>query len=324
MCSSTCATPVVPLCSSMLPTLYQPSTRPRARAGRASRGCACRSATRARRRMQPAMRHGMKRDQRTGERQREARERSTRAQMLVIGKRREGIECNCNQSGSVARKPAGPPFRSLYRMFGFLKPKPRRRRPPPGRRTSGRQAGFSRLKDGLAKTRRQSADVSPACSAPAASSTRSFYEELETVLLTSDVGVRARPCHREPARAGRREGYTEAVELREALGDLLLELLRPDRAAARRSAAASLSSSCSPASTARARRLPSASSPTTAGEQGEGLLAAGDTFRAAAREQLAVWGERGQGRGDLAAGGRCGSGDIRCRYRRRSPAGATS
>ena len=53
------------------------------------------------------------------------------------------------------------------------------------------------------------------------------------------------------------------------------------------------SSSCSPASTAPARRPRSASSPSTSRAQGLSvLLAAGDTFRAAAREQLAVWGER--------------------------------
>jgi len=40
------------------------------------------------------------------------------------------------------------------------------------------------------------------------------------------------------------------------------------------------------------------------------LLAAGDTFRAAAREQLMVWGERNKRGGDCAGWRRFGGGDF--------------
>ncbi|MCK7500760.1 MAG: hypothetical protein MZW92_69095 [Comamonadaceae bacterium] len=51
------------------------------------------------------------------------------------------------------------------------------------------------------------------------------------------------------------------------------------------------------------------------------LLAAGDTFRAAAREQLAVWGERNGVDGDRAGGRRPGGGRVRRGRRRRGRAG---
>jgi len=55
-----------------------------------------------------------------------------------------------------------------------------------------------------------------------------FYDELETVLLTSDVGVAASAYLLEHLRARvRREGFTEAAQLKEALREALLELLRP-------------------------------------------------------------------------------------------------
>src|SRR5438105_6444944 len=112
-------------------------------------------------------------------------------------------------------------------MFSFLKPKPRGegQPSPPIDQTS---SWFGKLKDGLTKTRRQLTGQLTGLFGVGRKLDEEFYEELETVLLSSDVGVGATERLIDELRArARREGFTEAVELREALGELLLALLEP-------------------------------------------------------------------------------------------------
>jgi fused signal recognition particle receptor len=152
---------------------------------------------------------------------------------------------------------------------------------------------FSRLKEGLSKTRQQLGGRLVGVFGAGRKLDEAFYEELETVLLVSDVGVAATEFLLENLRArARREGYTEAEQLKEALGDLLLDLLRPlarplDVSTARPFVImlAGVNGSGKTTSIGKLARYYQ--------QQGKKvLLAAGDTFRAAAREQLAVWGER--------------------------------
>src|ERR671918_705958 len=112
-------------------------------------------------------------------------------------------------------------------MFSFLKPKPRPAESAPVEPAQS-PGWFSRLKDGLTKTRRQLGGRLVGLFGAGRKLDEAFYDELESVLLTSDVGVVATEFLIDNLRArARREGYTEAAELKEALGDLLLELLRP-------------------------------------------------------------------------------------------------
>ena len=120
-----------------------------------------------------------------------------------------------------------------------------------------------------------------------------LFEELETVLLGCDVGVDATNHLLEKTRnRARRENMQDAAQIRDALRQALLELLAP---------------LAQPLDVSRARPfvilmagVNGAGKTTSIGKlaslfQSEGrsvLLAAGDTFRAAAREQLKVWGER--------------------------------
>jgi fused signal recognition particle receptor len=106
------------------------------------------------------------------------------------------------------------------------------------------------------------------------------------VLLTSDVGVTATEFLIDNLRLrARREGYTEAIELKEALGDLLLDLLRP--------IARPLDVSGHKPFVIMLAGVNGAGKTTSIGKlaryfQQQGLkvlLAAGDTFRASAREQ---------------------------------------
>ena len=152
---------------------------------------------------------------------------------------------------------------------------------------------FSRLKSGLDKTRQQLGGRLVGVFGAGRKLDEAFYEELETVLLSSDVGVSATEFLLDNLRArARREGYTEADQLREALGDLLLELLsplaRPLEVSTHRPFVIMLAGVNGSGKTTSIGKL-------TRYYQQQGkkiLLAAGDTFRAAAREQLIVWGER--------------------------------
>ncbi|MCX7673393.1 MAG: signal recognition particle-docking protein FtsY [Thiobacillaceae bacterium] len=176
-------------------------------------------------------------------------------------------------------------------MFGFLKSKPDAA--PTGAETAARKGWLERLKAGLTKTRRALNTPVGELFRRHARIDEALYEELEEVLLTADVGVEATQHLIEALRARvRRDKLSEVGQLREALKALMIELLGPLEA---------------PLDPARARPfvimlagVNGAGKTTTIGKlawrfQLEGrsvLLAAGDTFRAAAREQLAVWGER--------------------------------
>jgi fused signal recognition particle receptor len=168
-------------------------------------------------------------------------------------------------------------------MLSFLKPR------------ADRESGgwFSRLREGLSKTRRQLNARLAGLFGAGRKLDAAFYEELENALLTSDVGVTA-TAHllEELRRRARREGYTEAEQLRQALREALLALLRPIAVpldvAAHKPFVIMLAGVNGAGKTTSIGKLASYYQ-----QQGKKiLLAAGDTFRAAAREQLMAWGER--------------------------------
>jgi fused signal recognition particle receptor len=152
---------------------------------------------------------------------------------------------------------------------------------------------FARLKQGLAKTRTQLNDRLAGLFTSGRKIDPAFYDELESVLLASDVGIAATTELIEFVRSrARRDGLTEAAQLRSALRSALLEMLRP--------LARPLDVSGHKPFVIMLAGVNGAGKTTTIGKlayafQAQGLkvlLAAGDTFRAAAREQLAVWAER--------------------------------
>ncbi|MHB8668865.1 MAG: signal recognition particle-docking protein FtsY [Burkholderiales bacterium] len=147
-----------------------------------------------------------------------------------------------------------------------------------------------RLKAGLARTRVQIGGLFGGGKIDAA-----LYEELETALLSADSGVAASGWLLENLRqqVGKR-GLTERHELKAALQDALTALLAPlerplvvDGHHPFIIMLAGVNGAGKTTSIGKLAKLFQA--------QGKSvLLAAGDTFRAAAREQLAVWGERNQ------------------------------
>lgn len=120
-----------------------------------------------------------------------------------------------------------------------------------------------------------------------------LYEELETGLLTADVGINATNWLLSTLRKhAKREGLTNATELKEALKEVLFTLLAP--------LARSIDSSTEKPFIIMLTGVNGAGKTTSIGklanyfqsQEKSVLLAAGDTFRAAAREQLIAWGKR--------------------------------
>jgi fused signal recognition particle receptor len=152
-----------------------------------------------------------------------------------------------------------------------------------------------RLKRGLGRTRDAFGSQIAGLFGAGARIDEALFEELETVLLTADVGVEASAHLIERLRARvRRERLSDAAQLREALKSELRELLAPLEQPLRITGARPF--------VIMLAGVNGAGKTTTIGKlarrfQAEGrsvLLAAGDTFRAAAREQLAEWGSRNQ------------------------------
>ena len=144
----------------------------------------------------------------------------------------------------------------------------------------------ARLRQGLAKTRSRLSALFVGRVVDAA-----LYEEMETALLACDVGVDATRLLLDRLR--RRAGAAKTAEdLRSLLRTVLVELLspleRPLTLASAKPCVILLAGVNGAGKTTSAGKLARLFR-----DQGLSvLLAAGDTFRAAAREQLLAWGER--------------------------------
>jgi fused signal recognition particle receptor len=168
-------------------------------------------------------------------------------------------------------------------MFSFLK----KNSPESASESPG--GWFSRLKTGLARTGGQLTGLF----GRGGKIDDDFYEELETILITADVGMDATRALLADLRHHVREHrLSEASQMKEALAHCLLKLLRP--------LAQPLEANTHKPFVIMMVGVNGAGKTTSIGKlakylQGQGLsvmLAAGDTFRAAAREQLMTWGER--------------------------------
>lgn len=159
--------------------------------------------------------------------------------------------------------------------------------------TSTPQPSFTeRLKQGLAKTRKQfGSQVAGLFNGGKIDA--EVYEELETILLTSDVGVNATANLLADIKTRvKRQNLDDTVQLKvalkESLTDLLLPLQKPLLTEQHRPFVIMLAGVNGAGKTTTIGKLAYAF-------QAQGktvLIAAGDTFRAAAREQLQIWGER--------------------------------
>jgi len=154
------------------------------------------------------------------------------------------------------------------------------------------QSWAARLKQGLAKTRNQLGNQLASIFGGGKIDAE-VYEELETILLTSDVGINATQHLLDDIKSRvKRQSLDDTVQLKAALKDALSDLLSPLEQP--------LVTNKHQPFIIMLAGVNGAGKTTTIGKlaklfQSEGksvLIAAGDTFRAAAREQLQVWGER--------------------------------
>ncbi len=185
-------------------------------------------------------------------------------------------------------------------MFNFFKkdkpePSAEENKLKPAEATVAAETSISwteRLKQGLAKTRNQLGSQLAGIFGGGKIDAE-VYEELESILLTSDVGISATEFLLDDIKNRvKRQSLDDTAQLKtalkEALSDLLLPLQKPLETSTHKPFIIMLAG------------VNGAGKTTTIGKlakhfQSQGksvLIAAGDTFRAAAREQLQIWGER--------------------------------
>lgn len=152
---------------------------------------------------------------------------------------------------------------------------------------------FSMLKEGLTKTRQGLVDRIGDLVAGQGELTEEFYEELEEILIRADVGVETSMRLAEKIRQrAKQERIREALRVKDILRDEIVDILGED--------SIPLNLNGPPPSVILVVGVNGAGKTTTIGKLAhklslEGkkvLLAAGDTFRAAAIDQLEVWGRR--------------------------------
>ena len=149
-----------------------------------------------------------------------------------------------------------------------------------------------RLKRGLTKTRQQLGGQLTSLFS-GGKIDEETYEELESILLTSDIGVAATQKLLDNLKARvKKERLEDTAALKGALKVELLSILAPLEAPLDTSARtpfvimlAGVNGAGKTTSIGKLAKLYQAQGKTI-------LIAAGDTFRAAAREQLQVWGDR--------------------------------
>jgi fused signal recognition particle receptor len=160
--------------------------------------------------------------------------------------------------------------------------------PPPAPEAAAKKSWLERLKSGLSKTSAGLTGIFVGTKID-----EDLYEELEAALLMSDAGIEASDYLLEALREKvRAERLTDPLQVKAALRTLLVDLLKPLEKSLMLGRAQPL--------VMMIAGVNGAGKTTSIGKLAKHLqrfeqsvlLAAGDTFRAAAREQLAIWGQR--------------------------------
>ncbi len=175
-------------------------------------------------------------------------------------------------------------------MFSFFKSK---KDPNETAESPAKSVSFvDKIRQGLSRTR-QNLDQQLSGIFGSGKIDEDLYEELESILLTADTGINATNQLLEDLRTQvKRANLSDAAQLKEALHESLVNLLQP--------LAQPLDTSTKAPFVIMIVGVNGVGKTTSIGKltkyfqsQGQSvLLAAGDTFRAAAREQLMAWGER--------------------------------
>lgn len=177
-------------------------------------------------------------------------------------------------------------------MFDFFKKDKTPEAPAKAEAAASKASWTERLKQGLSRTRSQLGNQLSSLFG-GGKIDADVYEELETILLTSDVGISATQALLDDIKQRvARQALSDTTQLKAALKESLMALLAPLEKP--------LITTEHQPFVIMLTGVNGAGKTTTIGKlthlfQAEGksvLIAAGDTFRAAAREQLQAWGER--------------------------------
>jgi fused signal recognition particle receptor len=193
---------------------------------------------------------------------------------------------------AVAAEPVSAPLDFLKRVFtGAPVPEPVASPPAPAPVAEApREAWFQRLRKGLARTGSGIAQVFTG-----ARIDDELYEELESALLMADAGVRATEhLLKDLKQRVKAAGSTDPSQVKALLADAIVDLLAPLER--------SLMVGEHQPTVIMVAGVNGAGKTTSIGKltrhlaeaKCKVLLAAADTFRAAAREQLEVWADRNQ------------------------------
>ena len=160
--------------------------------------------------------------------------------------------------------------------------------PPPPVEAAAKTSWLARLRSGLSKTSSNLSTLFVGVKID-----EDLYEELEAALLMADAGIEATQylldALHEKVRA---ERLTEGAQVKTALRTLLVELLKPLERSMVLGRASPLVVMIAGVNGAGKTTSIGKLAKHLQGFNQSVLLAAGDTFRAAAREQLTIWGER--------------------------------
>ncbi len=152
---------------------------------------------------------------------------------------------------------------------------------------------FGKIKDGLKKTRDNIAGKIDGVIKSFTKIDEEFFEELEELLISADVGIETSSMICDKLRSEvKKSGLTEPADIKSALQKVIVEILSGEN---------DLNTSIKP-STVLVLGVNGVGKTTTIGKlayqlknQGKTvLLAAADTFRAAASEQLEIWARRSE------------------------------
>jgi len=151
---------------------------------------------------------------------------------------------------------------------------------------------FDKLKEGLAKTSKNMSVKLGGMFAAFTGANEEFFEELEEILILSDLGANMAAQTVDKLReVTKLEGYNTGEEIKGALAEILTELLDVGDSALKINTKPSVILVIGVNGVGKTTTIGKLAQRLT-NEGKKVLLCAGDTFRAAASEQLSIWAQR--------------------------------
>lgn len=153
---------------------------------------------------------------------------------------------------------------------------------------------FDKIKEGLSKTKKNVTNQLNSMIASFTGENEEFFEELEETLIMADVGVEtAMKAVEELREVTKREGYRSGEQIREALEEILTGIIDIGNTELRLDTKPSVILVIGVNGVGKTTTIGKIAMKLTR-EGKKVLLCAGDTFRAAAAEQLTVWANRAE------------------------------